>query len=230
MTSLPNSGTAERTWTSADVNADLSGTIAAMAQSSLDLVATGAMLFTIGVYVDGEKAADIIDTLTRSMLSLNYAKSSRYALTNAALAVGRDLVKRLGRPDAPAGRNAFWELVLASATVKEAVALFVSAIKTNYSVSTMQELHAALRPQGKTAPKAARPLIDRVRTLTAKADSIAACTILTAIAAEKCAPADLPLLIENLSSNLATDDLSKLILSLGETLAARLNNVNRLAA
>ena len=82
---------------------------------------------------------------------LHYGKSSRYALTAAAVDVGREFVKDFGHPKAET-RNDFWEDVETAETVEIAVAHVVARIKAHYVVETVQQLSKRLK--GEPAPRA----------------------------------------------------------------------------
>lgn len=141
----------ERKWTMDDVQAELNSTIATMATGSFNLIGVAVLSLTIGVYVDKLPIKDVKDALNDAMVQLHYGKSSRYALTAAAIDVGREFVKAFGHPKAET-RNDFWNDIETAETVSDAVATVVARIRAHYTVETVQGLSKALK--GESAPKA----------------------------------------------------------------------------
>jgi|TARA_A100001391_G_C5084284_1_gene280717 hypothetical protein len=140
----------ERKWTMDDVQAELNSTIATMATGSFNLIGVAVLSLTIGVYVDKLPIKDVKDALNDAMVQLHYGKSSRYALTAAAIDVGREFVKAFGHPKAET-RNDFWNDIETAETVSDAVATVVARIKAYYTIETVQGLSKALK--GESAPK-----------------------------------------------------------------------------
>ena len=142
-----------RKWDANDLNLALGEIVGQMVQGSFHLIAVASLQLTIGVYVDNLSKDDVKAQITDAMASLNYGRTSRYMLTSAALDISRDLVKRLGRPDG-VEHNVFWDMVQ-EVPLAEAVAMLVSALKSNYGVNPVQELNNVLKP------KVDKPKVDK---------------------------------------------------------------------
>ncbi len=125
-------------------------------------------------YVDGvfwaEKkvpAATIREQFFATCDAAAYSKSSKYEYAKAAMRLAQDMVKRFGRPDAAKERNAAWDMLASAADVGEACDLIVSFIKTDYQVTTMRDLFAALA-KTKKADKPSKSLAELVVAATQK--------------------------------------------------------------
>lgn len=197
----------ERKFTMQDMANELGNTVAVMAASSFNLIGAGAYMFAIGVYVDNLKAADVSKSLNAAMETLGYARASKYALAGAATDVARDMVKRYGRPDA-ASPNAFWQGLADCATPADAIALVIADIKATHDVTTVQELHKALK--GETAPKAEKPIADKVAKVMENATP-ADWAGLANNAVAHVSPSDAKSILLNLASKLTLEELNDVL-------------------
>jgi hypothetical protein len=152
-----------RTWTMADATAGLEGAAKAVAQGGFEMIAAGALLYVRGVYWESPKltAKEVADRIHAICEGLNYGRSSRYQLANAALKVARGLQKRWGVPDAAKDRNIAWLTLEAAPCFADAVAMMVTEIKATYRVDTLAALYWALNPATATAVTR-KPLPDRI--------------------------------------------------------------------
>jgi hypothetical protein len=143
-----------------------------MMQGGFRLVAAGALMYVSGVYWETPrlKAKDVGGRIFTVLEKLNYGKSSKYQLAEAALNVARNLTKKWGQPNAAMDRNVAWGMLADAATFGEAVDFMVSQIKADYAVDTLRDLYAALKGNAPMRQQPKQVFGDLVAKALEKAD------------------------------------------------------------
>lgn len=203
----------ELKFTTQQVANELGNTVAVMAQSSFNIIGAGALLYSLGVYVDNLKAKDVADTIARAMDSLNYGRSSKYALAGAAKDVAIAMVKLYGRPDSVEVHN-FWQAVADCDTASDAVAFMVATIKAQYSVTTVQELGAAMAKPS-TVGKVEASKADKALKAMEGATPAEVAHVATEMVAHL-SPSDSKVIILNLASKLTLAELNEVMALLAD--------------
>ncbi len=156
-----------------------SAEIKAMVQGSFKLVSVAAMIYVENVYrtVPAVKADATTEYLHDAMQVLNYGKSSKYALANAALSIARDWIKRFGKPTIGTELNVFWATLYAHETLDEAIVWAASTIAHDYGAD-MKAVYASFakpsagKPDDKTIAEKVAAALGKV-SVTEASDAIA---------------------------------------------------------
>ena len=197
------------------------GEIAAMLSGSFNLVAASAVMYIKQVYWSSPayKADEVTATLHIMMDGLNYGKSSKYALTSAALSIARNWTKRFGAPNSVKERNVFWNTILDCVTYSEMMAFVVTAIQADYG-DTMGKVYETLKAGKAAAPASVeKTLADKVKASLAKADvadaSAAAVTAMAFLASE-----DKMAALTALIAGMSGQDLTKALTMVNDRMVA----------
>lgn len=209
----------ERKFNSQDMANELGNTVAVMAKSAMNLVAAGAYLYAVGVYVDKVKAASVGETLHAACATLGYGKSSKYALAGAAMDVARRLVKDFGQPNG-VELNQFWVNLGACATPADAVTTIVNEIAATYGATTVNELYTALKSGGKAPTRTEKTVAEKVEKAIegASGDELAAVAIGMQSLIK---PSDAPRALLNLASKLTVEELNGVLAALTDMVIAK---------
>lgn len=157
-----------KNWSYTTALAAANAQTAALIEGGFRLCAYGVLAYVDGVFWAEKKvpAATIREQFFGICDAAAYSKSSKYEYAKAAMRLAQDMVKRFGRPDAAKERNAAWDMLAAAADVNEACDMIVAMIKTDYGVTTMRDLFAALSKEKPAKP--AKTLAELVVAATQK--------------------------------------------------------------